>query len=141
MTFSVATEHGDALESATDQDAEREARLVAWFRDSRSTLIGFSGGVDSAYLACVALDALGPAGVLAVIGRSASYPAEQWERARAVAERFGVPVLEVATDELNDQRYSSNPANRRGATTSAGRWCRSGSRRRACGFRAGRPGS
>ena len=112
MTFSVATEHGDALESATDQDAEREARLVAWFRDSRSTLIGFSGGVDSAYLACVALDALGPSGVLAVIGRSASYPAEQWERARAVAERFGVPVLEVATDELNDQRYSSNPTNR-----------------------------
>jgi uncharacterized protein len=112
MTFSVEAEDGDAIDNATEQDSELEARLVAWFRDNGSTLIGFSGGVDSAYLACVALDALSPSGVLAVIGRSASYPAEQWERARAVAQRFGVPVLEVATDELNDQRYSSNPTNR-----------------------------
>ena len=28
-----------------------------------SVLVGFSGGVDSAYLACIAVDALGPAEV------------------------------------------------------------------------------
>ena len=75
-------------------------------------LIGFSGGVDSAYLACVALDALGAENVLAVIGRSASYPLEQWARAREVADRFGVPVLELDTDELSDPRYAANPTNR-----------------------------
>jgi uncharacterized protein len=75
-------------------------------------LVGFSGGVDSAYLACVALEALGADQMLAVIGRSASYPAAQWATARAVAERFGVPVFEVDTDEMNDPRYAANPTNR-----------------------------
>jgi uncharacterized protein len=68
--------------------------------------------VDSAYLACIAVETLGPDRVLAVIGRSASYPEEQWASARAVAERFNVPVLEVNTDELNDPRYAANPTNR-----------------------------
>jgi uncharacterized protein len=90
----------------------KEERLVAWFRERGSALIGFSGGVDSAYLACVALEAIGPGHVLAVIGRSASYPMEQWARARDVAEQFGVPVLEVDTDEMSDPRYAANPSNR-----------------------------
>jgi len=86
--------------------------LVEWLKARGSVLVGFSGGVDSAYLACVALDALGPANVLAVIGRSASYPLEQWTRAREVADRFGVPVLELDTDEMHDPRYVANPSNR-----------------------------
>lgn len=96
----------------TDPLAAKEAALVAWCRARGSLLIGFSGGVDSAYLACVALEAVGPARVLAVIGRSASYPEAQWARAREVADRFAVPVLEVDTDELNDPRYAANPVNR-----------------------------
>jgi uncharacterized protein len=91
---------------------DKEDSLVAWLRSRGSVLIGFSGGVDSTYLACVACDALGPDRVLAVIGRSASYPMEQWTRARAVAGRFGVPLLEIETRELSDPRYAANPTNR-----------------------------
>jgi pyridinium-3,5-biscarboxylic acid mononucleotide sulfurtransferase len=98
--------------TVTPHAIEKEVALVDWLTSRGSVLIGFSGGVDSAYLACVALDALGPANVLAVIGRSASYPMEQWSRAREVAERFGVPVLELDTDEINDPRYAANPSNR-----------------------------
>ncbi|HKN67000.1 MAG TPA: ATP-dependent sacrificial sulfur transferase LarE [Gemmatimonadaceae bacterium] len=91
---------------------EKEHGLVLWLRARGSALIGFSGGVDSAYLACVAVDALGSANVLAVIGKSASYPEAQWAAARDVARRFDVPVLEVDTDELADPRYAANPTNR-----------------------------
>ena len=81
-------------------------------RDRGSALLGFSGGVDSAYLASVAVDALGADRFLAVIGRSASYPEEQWREARAVADRFGIPVIELDTDELHDPSYAANPTNR-----------------------------
>ena len=90
----------------------RERALGAWLRDAGRVLVGYSGGVDSAYLATVAVRSLGPASVLAVIGRSASYPAEQWRVARAVAEWVGIPVLELDTRELDDPRYVANPSDR-----------------------------
>ena len=93
-------------------NATREESLVAWLRAAGRVAIGFSGGVDSAYLAVVARRTLGGDNVLAIIGRSASYPAEQWATARGVARSFGIEVLELDTDELNDPRYAANPSNR-----------------------------
>ena len=90
----------------------RERALVAWLRRKERVAIGFSGGVDSAYLACVAVDALGADGTLAIIGRSPSYPQAQWAAARRVADDFGVPVLELDTHEMEDPRYAANPSNR-----------------------------
>jgi pyridinium-3,5-biscarboxylic acid mononucleotide sulfurtransferase len=90
----------------------KEQHLATWLARAGSVLIGYSGGVDSAYLACVAVETLGPDRVLAVIGRSASYPDSQWATARAVAEQFGLVVHEIDTDELRDSRYAANPTNR-----------------------------
>ncbi len=90
----------------------REQALVTWLRERTRVAIGYSGGVDSAYLAVVARRALGADNTLAIIGRSASYPAEQWQVARSVALSFDVAVLELDTDELNDPRYAANPTNR-----------------------------
>ena len=97
---------------ATSSAQEKERALVAWLRERGSVLLGFSGGVDSAYLASVANEALGPDRVLAVIGRSPSYPEEQWRIARDVAGQLGLRVAEIDTDEMDDPRYVSNPSNR-----------------------------
>ena len=104
------TEH--ATIEMTPDLLERERTLLAWMRAQQSVVVGYSGGVDSAYLATVAIDALGKDRVLAVIGRSASYPESQWTAARSVATQIGLPVLEVNTDEMNDPRYAANPSNR-----------------------------
>lgn len=103
-------QQGPGTTALPAEDAEQ--RLLGWLHAAGSVLIGFSGGVDSAYLACVAVESLGAERVLAVIGRSTSYPEVQWSRARSVAAQFGIPVLEVDTDELQDPRYAANPSNR-----------------------------
>jgi len=75
-------------------------------------LLGYSGGVDSALLAVSARRVLGHEGFLAVIGRSPSYPEAQYRTALELADRFDLPLLELATEELDDPSYRANPANR-----------------------------
>jgi uncharacterized protein len=75
-------------------------------------LLGYSGGVDSALLAVAARRAMGSDRFLAVIGRSASYPAVQYAQAVGLARTFGIPLLELDTHELEDERYRANAPDR-----------------------------
>jgi pyridinium-3,5-biscarboxylic acid mononucleotide sulfurtransferase len=86
--------------------------LRALIREFPSVLLGYSGGVDSALLAVVLRQELGKERMLAVIGRSASYPDAQWQVARQVTAQFDIPLLEIATHELEDPNYLANPSNR-----------------------------
>lgn len=99
-------------EDGSQSAVAKETRLSAWLIARGSIAIGFSGGVDSAYLAAVAVESLGKGRVVGIIGRSASYPEVQWTSARSVAEQIGLHVVEIDTDELNDPRYAANPSNR-----------------------------
>jgi uncharacterized protein len=75
-------------------------------------LLGYSGGVDSALLAVIGRQTLGSDRILAVVGRSASYPRAQHQAALELAHRFDIPLLEIETDELADPRYLRNHTNR-----------------------------
>ncbi|HSH44894.1 MAG TPA: ATP-dependent sacrificial sulfur transferase LarE [Longimicrobiales bacterium] len=97
--------------AATQLRAKR-ARLGRLLRSFESVCVGYSGGVDSVFLAKVAVDELGPERVLAVTGRSASYPGVQHRMALECVTRFGIPHLEVTTDELADPNYAANPTDR-----------------------------
>ena len=91
---------------------ESRMTLREWFQGGGRVLLGYSGGVDSALLAVVGAQVLGAKGFLAVIGRSASLPEAQWRQARAVADQFGVPVLETDTNELANPDYRANSPER-----------------------------
>ena len=86
--------------------------LRALVQQFPSVLLGYSGGVDSALLAVVLSQELGRDRMLAVIGRSPSYPDAQWQVARDVAARFDIPLVEIETHELEDENYLANPTNR-----------------------------
>jgi uncharacterized protein len=86
--------------------------LRALVRSYPSVLLGYSGGVDSAFLGVILRQELGRDRMLAAIGRSASYPDAQWRVARQVAERFDIPLVEIETGELDNPNYLANPSNR-----------------------------
>jgi uncharacterized protein len=75
-------------------------------------VLGYSGGVDSALLAVIGAQTLGPERFLAVTGRSASYPGVQAESALDLVERFHIPLRAIDTRELDDPRYLSNSTDR-----------------------------
>jgi uncharacterized protein len=97
------------VDTIIDQKFDKLANLL---RECGSVCVGYSGGVDSVFLSKVAVDVLGPEHVLAVTGMSASYPVIQHEMALECVRRFGIPHLEVGTDELADPNYAANPSNR-----------------------------
>jgi uncharacterized protein len=75
-------------------------------------ILGYSGGVDSGLLAVAAVQAIGPEGFLAVMGRSASYPEVQADVAVQLAHQFDIPLLQVHTTELQNPDYLKNSTDR-----------------------------
>jgi pyridinium-3,5-biscarboxylic acid mononucleotide sulfurtransferase len=92
--------------------AAREVKLLDILASLGSVVVGYSGGVDSVYLAAAASRALGADNVLAATGRSASYPDVQRDQAIECARGLGIRHVEIDTDELADPRYAANPVNR-----------------------------
>ncbi|MBV9773781.1 MAG: ATP-dependent sacrificial sulfur transferase LarE [Gemmatimonadetes bacterium] len=90
----------------------KKQRLREILRECGSVVVGYSGGVDSVFLARVAVEVLGRENVLAVTGKSDSIASWMEDTAREVAERFGIPWVEVETEEMRDPRYAANPSNR-----------------------------
>ncbi|HIK32362.1 MAG TPA: ATP-dependent sacrificial sulfur transferase LarE [Oscillatoriales cyanobacterium M59_W2019_021] len=74
-------------------------------------LIAYSGGIDSTLVAKVAFDVLGDR-ALAVTAVSPSLLPEDLEDARIQAAAIGIAHEEVATDEMANPNYTSNPVNR-----------------------------
>ena len=91
--------------------AAKVERLNALLAAHAPLVIAYSGGVDSAYLLAAAHAKLG-SHMLGVIADSASLPRQALKEALEVAARIGAASRSSPLEELQDERYSSNPVNR-----------------------------
>src|SRR5438067_7821076 len=91
--------------------ASKRAVLDKSLRTLGRTLLAYSGGVDSAFLAWAAHQVLGD-DMLAVIANSPSLARTQLADAIAFACEYEIPVKVIATNELDRPEYSRNDAER-----------------------------
>jgi uncharacterized protein len=94
-----------------DDVIAKEHALERTLSSLGAVIVAFSGGVDSAYLACVAHRTLGDR-AWAVTADSASYPEHHRSLAVRVADVFGLQHELVRTGELEQPEYRANPTNR-----------------------------
>jgi uncharacterized protein len=91
--------------------AAKRAALDQHLRGLGRTLVAYSGGVDSAFLAWAAHQVLGN-DMLAVIADSPSLARAQLADATAFAAEQGIPLEIIVTDELDRPEYARNDASR-----------------------------
>ena len=94
-----------------DETARTAERLVAAVRSYGSTLVAFSGGVDSSVVVAAAVRALG-AGAAAVTAVSPAVPAAELEQARRFCAELGVVHHLIDTSELEVRGYRANGRDR-----------------------------
>lgn len=82
------------------------------FREWGDVAVALSGGVDSAFIAAAAVDALGAEHVLALTADSPAVPREDVEAARQAAASLGVRHMMLATDEFSQEDYLANEPDR-----------------------------
>ncbi|MEC9202074.1 MAG: ATP-dependent sacrificial sulfur transferase LarE [Actinomycetota bacterium] len=87
-------------------------RLRADLESLGNVMVAFSGGVDSAFLAHVAHETLGPDRARSVTAVSPSLAAVEGLEAAALAEEWGLRWTTVETDEMDSAAYRTNDANR-----------------------------
>ena len=99
------------LETAERDLKGKEDLLRGILLQHAPLLVAYSGGVDSTLLMAFAHQVLGNQ-VTGIIADSPSLPRTSLAEAINVAKEIGAKLEVVATTELEDPRYASNPMNR-----------------------------
>jgi uncharacterized protein len=97
--------------AVTHELESKSAQLRAALNQAGRTLVAYSGGVDSAFLAWATHRELGDK-MLAIIADSPSLARTQLDDAVAFAQEQSIPLEVVATSELDRPEYVRNDAQR-----------------------------
>jgi uncharacterized protein len=90
----------------------KKSLALEQIRELGGLVVALSGGVDSAVLLSLAVEALGSDRVLAITAVSASLATGELDDARAVAASLGVRHEELRTRELDNPAYRANQGDR-----------------------------
>lgn len=93
-------------------DPTKLKRLRDSIAQLASVAVAFSGGTDSTLLLAVSVHVLGTEHVLAITADSPTLPRRELADAQALARELGARHLVVATEEMHDERFATNPPDR-----------------------------
>lgn len=86
-------------------------KLERWYKKRGQTITAFSGGIDSSLVLYLSHHFLRNKGI-GCISASASLKQKDLDLAIAFCEKYNIKLEIIRTDELNDENYLQNPANR-----------------------------
>jgi uncharacterized protein len=102
---------GNESNEATMTLQDKESRLVEILQGLKSVVVGFSGGVDSTYLAHMANKVLGKQ-ALCVTAISASVPSLQLRDTIEIVKQFGLNHRIIDSGEIENPEYLQNSPDR-----------------------------
>ncbi len=90
---------------------EKLSKLENYIKELGSLAVGFSGGVDSAFLLTVAAEALNDKAI-AVTAEDASFPEREMKEAKAFCEERRIRQIICVVDPMQDEEYRHNSPDR-----------------------------
>ncbi|MGB3585080.1 MAG: ATP-dependent sacrificial sulfur transferase LarE [Tunicatimonas sp.] len=85
--------------------------LEVWYKQRKQTITAFSGGIDSSLVLYLSHYFLGDQAI-GCISASASLKQRDLDLAIDFCQKYGIKLEIIRTDELSDENYLQNPANR-----------------------------
>ena len=101
----------DIKDKLNSELQEKLTKLEDYIRDLGSLAVGFSGGVDSSLLLCVAHNVLGDKAI-AITGADASIPERELNEAKKFCEERGIKQIICTVDPLKIEGFRKNSPDR-----------------------------
>jgi NAD+ synthase len=92
-----------------EEEILRFIRKVVSDAGAKGTVIGLSGGIDSAVVGALCVRALGRDKVVGILMPASHTPVKDTEDGRAMAEEWGIKLYEVGIDPIFDSFMTSMP--------------------------------